>query len=312
MIPPRERESEPPVDGAAPTPADIEPPDAAAQEAARRAHDRFLATYFASDASAKAGESAPAKGTGMLARPASTTIDYRDTRRVQPPAQLLEKQRVVSALTHQQLADTFRMLRTRVLHRMNAHGFSTLAVTSPSRGDGKTLTAVNLAISLAANRTRTVLLVDLDLRVPKVHTHFGLPPRPGLQECLAGVAPLADCLVHPEIDRLVVLPAGGEPIIESSDVLASPEMTGLADELKTRYADRIIIYDLPPLLASDDAIAFLKHVDCCLLTVAEGGTTKRAFEQALDLLEGCAILGTVLNRATDAPLTPYSDYYGKR
>lgn len=253
------------------------------------------------------------------ARPAaSTTVDYQQTRSVEPSAKLLEKQRVVTALTHNEIGDTFRMLRTRVLHRMDAHGFTTLAVTSASRGDGKTMTAVNLAISMAANPSRTVLLVDLDLRVPRVHEQFGIPLQPGLQDYMAsgywsGTVLLEDCLIHPTgIDRLVVLPAGGQPILTSSDLLASPEMIALAAELKGRYPDRIVIYDLPPLLASDDAIVFLKHVDCCLLAVAEGKTRKRAFEHALDLLEGCTVLGTVLNRSSESPLTPYSDYYGKR
>jgi protein-tyrosine kinase len=237
-------------------------------------------------------------------------ITYRNTRRVQPAPRQLERQRVVSPLTHQGLADTFRLLRTRVLHRMAAHGFRTLAITSPMRGDGKTLTAVNLAINLAANPTCTVLLVDVDLRAPRVHEHFGIPVSPGLQDFLAGEVPLSACLVHPEFDRLVVLPAGGEPNAASSDVLASPEMTALSAELKSRYAERIVIYDLPPLLASDDAIAFLKQVDCCLLCVAEGHTHKRAFDQAIELLEGVTVLGTVFNRTTEKRATSYYDYYG--
>lgn len=278
------------------------PAEAAADEA-RRAHERFLQTYFAADvpfeeAERKDASAGTAKG-----------VEYRRTRRAQPAPDLLERQRVVSRFTHPQLADIFRILRTRILHRMDAHGFRTLAVTSPSRGDGKTLTAVNLAVSLAAHPTRTVLLVDLDLRLPRIHEHFGLPLRPGLQDVLSGEMTLADCLVHPEIDRLVVLPAGGEPIAASSDVLASPAMTALAVELKARYADRIIIYDLPPLLASDDAISFLRQADCCLLAVAEGRTRKRAFDHALELLEGCNVLGTVLNRATETPLAPYEYYY---
>lgn len=256
------------------------------------------------------GDDGSSPAAASTARRQSPRIEYRFTRTVSPSTEVLEKQRVVTALTHQELSDTFRLLRTRVLHRMDAHHFTTLAVTSPSRGDGKTLTAVNLAVSLAANRSRTVLLVDLDLRAPRVHEHFGVPVQPGLQDYLLGNRPMDDCLFHPQIDRLVVLPAGGQPLMMSSDILASPEMVALARDLKTRYSDRIIIYDLPPLLASDDAIAFLKHVDCCLLCVAEGRTRKKAFDHALELLEGCTVLGTVLNRATDVPVIAYGGYYG--
>jgi capsular exopolysaccharide synthesis family protein len=291
--------------------ADTNAPSTAEGEGtARNAHSRFVDAYFGKDVSFEDGD--PARPPSCGRPPAAQAVEYRVTRRVQPVVGLLEQQRVVSQLTHSQLADTFRILRTRVLHRMDAHGFRTIAVTSPSRGDGKTLTAVNLAINLAANPTRTVLLVDLDLRLPRVHEHFGLPLGPGLQDYLAGKASLAECLVNPEIERLVVLPAGGEPILTSSDLLASPAMTALAEELRARYADRIIVYDLPPLLASDDAISFLRCVDCCLLAVAEGRTRKRAFDQALDLLEGCTVLGTVFNRATEPPVEPYYKYYGKR
>lgn len=293
------------------SPQDGPPPNPPAKPTSEgKAHARFMKSYFAKDVPFEETASGAATARTPAASPPAggSAIDYRDTRRVNAPAQVLEKQRVVSRLTHHELADTFRILRTRVLHRMDAHGFRTLAITSPSRGDGKTLTAVNLAVSLAANPTRTVLLVDTDLRMPRVHEHFGLPMQPGLQDCLAGDAALADCLVHPEIDRLVILPAGGEPIPSSSDLLATPAMTALAEELRTRYADRIIIYDLPPLLASDDAMSFLKHVDCCLIAVAEGKTRKRAFEHALELLEGCTVLGTVLNHSTEPPLAPY-EYY---
>ena len=261
------------------------------------------------------GPAAPAPEGGLSAPPSrprdasQPDITYTATRVVRPSPAGLEDRRVVAALTHHELADTFRVLRTRILHRMDAHGFTTLAVTGPGRGDGKTLTALNLAVSLAGNRTRTVLLVDLDLRAPKLHGYLGIPREPGIGDYLTRDVPLADCLVHPAIDGLVVLPAGRAPGRASSDLLASARMIALAAELKQRYADRVVIYDLPPLLSADDALVFLRHVDCCLLTVAYGHTRKRDFQHCLDLLEGCAVVGTVLNQSPENADQRY-EYYG--
>jgi capsular exopolysaccharide synthesis family protein len=219
---------------------------------------------------------------------------------------VLREQRVVVPLTHQQLADTFRILRTQVLQKMTAAACSTLAVTSPGAGEGKTLTAVNLAVSLSAYADRFVLLVDLDLRRPGIHRRFGIEPERGLTDYLANDAPLSDCLVNPGIDRLVVLPAGA-PLSGSSEMLATPKMALLAEELKSRYPDRIVIYDLPPLLLTDDALVFLRLVDGCLLVVEEGATRREDLARAVDLLKDFHVIGTVLNKARE---TAASRSYG--
>lgn len=229
---------------------------------------------------------------------------YRETRILAPESKLMENHRIVAGLGYHELADTFRVLRTRILHRLDADHCTTLGVTSANRGEGKTLTAINLSISLALNVTRTVLLVDLDFRAPRVHRYLGITAEHGLVDYLENAVPLSACLVNPGIERLVVLPAG-RPVPGSSELLASPRMTHLADELKNRYADRIVIYDFPPVLASDDALTFMHHVDRCLLVVAEGGTAKQDLLQALDFMEGVPIIGTVLNKSK----TPTKNYY---
>ena len=232
-------------------------------------------------------------------------IQYSETRIETPPETLLEKHRVVRGATHNELLDTFRVLRTRVLQRLEAANYTTLGIVSANKGDGKTVTAINLAVSFAMNVDKTVLLVDADLRSPRIHQYFGLKASPGLQDYLLADVPLSSCLVHPNIDRLVVLPAGA-PLPASSEVLSSPKMVDLAKEAKARYPGRIIIYDLPPLLGSDDAIAFLQHVDCALLVVADGITPERDVLQAVNLLDGRELIGTVLNKSKHAPKTYYS------
>ncbi|MGZ8410605.1 MAG: AAA family ATPase [Hyphomicrobium sp.] len=247
----------------------------------------------------------PSGGSPRKANHPLSEIQYSETRIETPPDTLLEKHRVVRGATHNELLDTFRVLRTRVLQRLEAANYTTLGIVSANKGDGKTVTAINLAVSFAMNVAKTVLLVDADLRSPRIHQYFGLKASPGLQDYLLADVPLSSCLVHPNIERLVILPAGA-PLPASSEVLSSPKMVDLAKEAKARYPGRIIIYDLPPLLGSDDAIAFMQHVDCALLVVADGITPERDVLQAVNLLDGRELIGTVLNKSKHAPRTYYS------
>jgi capsular exopolysaccharide synthesis family protein len=245
--------------------------------------------------------SAPTRRTDVDA------ITYSQTRVIAASSKTLQDRRAVAgSVSHDGLADTFRILRTRVLHRLDAKGHRSLAITSPNRGDGKTLTAVNLALSLAMHVDRTVLLADFDLRRPSVHTYFGMQPNCGLADYLLNGAPLSTCLINPGIDRFVILPVG-TPLPGSSEMLSSPKMVGLVRELKSRYPDRIIIYDLPPVLVSDEALAFLHQADSCLLVVQEGATRKVDIERTLELIRGCNLIGTVLNKSAEKSRTAH--YY---
>lgn len=234
-------------------------------------------------------------------------ITYRQTRVVTAQADVLQEGRVVAGLTtYDELVDTFRILRTQVLQRLNSAGYSTLAVTSANRGEGKSLTAINLAVSLAMHVSRTVLLVDLDLRRPRLHTYFGIEPDVGLNDYLINDAPIANCFINPGVERLVMLPMRSG-LQGTSELLSSPKMIGLSEELKLRYPDRIVIYDLPPVLMSDDALSFLQHVDCCLFVVEQGVTSKNDIQRSFELLKGCPILGLVLNKSSNG--TKRYSYY---
>jgi protein-tyrosine kinase len=221
---------------------------------------------------------------------------FQSTRILDIEAADFEKHRLVAALPDHKLADIYRILRTRVLQSMNDNGWNALAVTSPATGAGKTLTAINLAISLAHEIDRTVLLADFDLREPSIHKYFDYEPTAGLSDYLFHNAPLEDILFSPSIDGLVVLP-GRESIHNSSEMLRSPKMIALVEELKGRYRNRLIIFDLAPVLAIDDALAFSPYADAMLM-VAESGTTKRDdLEHSLKLLRNTPIVGTLLNKA---------------
>ena len=226
-------------------------------------------------------------------------ISYTHTRVLPAPASLLKKNRIITASDDTAALTAYKMLRTQVLQRMRANGWSTLAVTSPGAGEGKTLTSINLAISLAKEVNHTVLLVDLDLRRPSVARYFGCEPSYGLRDYLTDNIPLKDILFNPGIERLAVLP-GSKPLLDSSELLSTPKMVRLAQEMKGRYAGRIVIYDMPPILLADDVIAFSPNVDAVLLVVQEGKTHKNDLKKAMDLLQVVNVVGTVLNQTQDA------------
>lgn len=212
--------------------------------------------------------------------------------------EILERNRIVARPGRAANSDIFRILRTKVLQAMARDGMRSIAITSANYGEGKSTTALNLALSIALDVKQTVLLVDLDLRSPSIADMLGLDMEVGLTDYIVDDAPVPDCLVKPEIDRLVVLPIA-RPIENSSELLGTPKMARLAQELKFRYADRIVIYDMPPLLTQDDTLAFLPHVDGVIMVVRESMTTTDDLDQCLQILEGRKLIGTVLNNCSE-------------
>lgn len=227
---------------------------------------------------------------------APSQIVYTQTRQAEVSKEFLRGKRIISGFDPDSFTDAYRILRTQVLQRLRENKWNVLAVTSPGLNEGKTLTAINLAISLAMEVNYTVLLVDADLRHPNVHTYFGLEPEFGLSDYLLSDKPLQEILVHPGIQGLVVLP-GGKPLANSSEMLSSPKMSRLVEELKTRYPSRIVLFDLPPLLATSDAIAFAPYVDAALLVLEEGKTSTQDAQYATELLKDTHLIGAVLNKS---------------
>jgi len=232
-------------------------------------------------------------------------VAYTQTRTLELDQARLRELRVVAMVENDPAAIAYKVLRTHIVQRMRANGWQTLAVTSPSEGNGKTVTAINLAISLAADANQTVLLVDLDLRRPSIGRFFSAEPLPGLSDYLTEERPVAELLFNPAIERLVVLP-GNHSFTHSSEALSSPRMASLIEELKGRYSDRLILFDMPPVLSGDDVIAFSSHLDAVMLVVEEGRTTQDELSRAYELLGDEKVLGTVLNKAEEAStLTGY-------
>jgi protein-tyrosine kinase len=219
---------------------------------------------------------------------------HTQTKCVTLAPEVLQKHRIVTMEAHNAVTDIYRALRAKVLQELTLRGKRTIGITSANRDEGKTLTAVNLAIAMAMDVNRTILLVDADLRNPSVAHCFGIEPALGVSDHLVGGATIADCLIHPRIQRLTIFPARSR-IGNSAELLSSPQMTMMTQELKDRYADRIVIYDLPPLLSGGDAIGFLPSVDATLLVVRDGVARTGHVRQALELLAGHDLIGTILN-----------------
>ena len=252
---------------------------------------------------AHAGEAARSgRGTASWgAEAAANSFVYTHTRLFTPAANLLEDNRVLTPGSQGPANAAFRMLRTQVLQRMSAHGWRSLAVFGATAHDGKTTTAINLAVSLANDHSHSVLLADFDFRRPALAARLGLSPEFGGDDALTGAARIEDCLYHPEgLDRLVILPAR-RALANSSEILAGPRCRALVAELRDRYPDRIVLFDLPPVLTADDALAFAPLVDCGLVVVAESRTRRSDLVRTVELLHKTPLIGTVLNRAAAAP-----------
>lgn len=250
-----------------------------------------------SGASKPLGNDAAARRSSRT-KDAGLRIKYTRTATVATDSVSLRDERILLAEGVGSVPDAYKVLRTQVLQRMRTRGLRTLAVTSPGPGDGKTTTAINLAIGLARDVNQTVLLVDLDLKRPAVARYFAHEQTLGISDYLIENKDLADIMFNPGIERLVILP-GNKQIMHSSEILSSPRFIALMDELKSRYEDRVILFDLPPLFASDDVIAFLPYVDGAILVVEHGKVTKGELVQAQQLL-GDKSLGVVVNKAEGA------------
>ncbi len=224
-------------------------------------------------------------------------------KRVKLDNETLNARHIINPDIEPTVQTAYKMLRTRVLQRMRTNGWRVLAVTSACQGDGKTISAVNLAISLAGDVNYNVCLVDMDLRHSSVANYLGLEPKYGVSDVLKQRVPVESALIRTDIDRLVVLP-NVQTVTHSSELISSPAMYDLAASLASDPT-RIVVYDMPPLLAADDMLAFEPNIDAIVFVVAEGTTKRTDTVKARELLENLNVIGTVLNRSDEKTVSYY-------
>ncbi len=193
-------------------------------------------------------------------------------------------------------SDQVKILRTQMLQRLLASGGNSVLITSPRPGEGKTVNTINLAISIAQEIDRTVLLIDANLRKPAVHKCFGLDETEGLADYLLGKASISEIMINPGIDKLTIIP-GGRPLTTSSEMLGATRMADLVTEMKTRYGDRILVFDGPDMLTNADSQVFAKLVDGVVLVVEAEKTARQDIKKAIELLGKTPLIGTIFNKS---------------
>lgn len=206
------------------------------------------------------------------------------------------------------VVEEFNKLRSTVISLTTGEEFkNTILVTSTVSEEGKSMTALNLAISLAKEQDHTVLLVDTDLRRPSVHRYLEIEPEYGLTHCLRDEVSVEKALVKTGVGKLVVLPAG-DAVKDPLDLLSSNRMKTIVKELKERYPERYVIFDTPPAHPFADASVLSAIVDACLFVVREGRAKKEDLLKTLEEFKNHNLLGVVYNDAA-LFMNKQDDYY---
>jgi protein-tyrosine kinase len=206
---------------------------------------------------------------------------------------VLERNCVLPQVADRAAQRAYKLLRTRLLHRLAAKKWGSVAVTSTKTGEGKTLTSINLAMALSQEPNTRVCLVDLDLQRPQVAAQMGLQCERGLGDYLLGEAEASQVIYHCGSTNLLVIP-NTRSFEHSSDMLASARMLELLRVIAAEMPQHVVIFDMPPL-TSDDVLTFAPRVDGVLFVVAEGRTERASLARAHELIAEMNILGVVLN-----------------
>lgn len=228
---------------------------------------------------------------------------------VAPPPRRLLRNRVIAADRTDPAHVAFDVLRSRLIKAFRDNGWSRLAITSPTKGCGKTFVSVNLALSLARQPDLRTLLLDMDLRAPAVAQTLGLRGRWPLQEFLTGALPAERYLRR--IGDTLALGMNSERVRDAAELILERRTPAILAETVRRLAPDMVIHDLPPMLVNDDAFAFLPNVDAVLLVAGAGETRADQIDACEKLFEGnVAFLGVLLNKVTDSSEDGYGYGYG--
>lgn len=231
-------------------------------------------------------------------------------------AQLAAKGIVTPDSPRSQLADEFRVIKRPLLSNAQGKGAAPvqngnlIMVTSSVPGEGKTFSAINLAMSIAMELDNTVLLIDADVSRPSVLNVLGLPAARGLMDVLLDDdLDLSDVMLKTNIEKFTIVPVGSAAK-RATELLASEAMNRLLAEMATRYSDRIIIFDSPPLLVTTEAPVLATHMGQIVMVVEAGATAQALVKQALASIEECPVVMMMLNKVSSPSAGGYYDYYG--
>lgn len=260
---------------------------------------------------------APAALAPAVAPPAAApAAPAVSSRRVEIDLELLARNGiVVPSAPRSQLADQFRVVKRPLLQNAAGKGAAPVAqgnlimVTSALPGEGKTFTALNLAMSIATELDHTVMLVDAEVSRPAVLKNLGLGEGPGLLDLIDGTVPMHEALLRTNVAKLSILPSG-TPHARATEMLASEGMRRLLADMATRYADRIIIFDSPPLLMTTESRVLATLMGQVVVVVQAGRTKQSDVQAALDTIEACPVRLMLLNQAYAAPEAGYGYGYG--
>lgn len=230
------------------------------------------------------------------ATPAPASAPQLKLRHATVDAEQAERSAALLHPTDHAAERAYKILRTQLLRKLGDAGSGVIAVTAVNIGDGKTITSLNLALSLARDVTTRVTLVDLDLQRPSIARYIGMRADAGLDDYLSGRAASTDVYYEIGIERLVVIPSLN-PLMHSSEAIRSPAMKDFLGELRSQR--RVVILDLPPLLMGDDVLAIAPQTDGVLLVVGEGNTPRAALAGARTYLSEMNVIGVVLNRSAE-------------
>ena len=215
-----------------------------------------------------------------------------------------------------QLADEFRVIKRPLIANAMGRGAepipngNLIMVTSALPGEGKSFSAINLAISIAMELDNTVMLVDADVARPSVLNMLGLPPSKGLLDVLQqNSLDISGVLLRTNIEKLSILPSG-TPHPRATELLASDAMIRLLNDMASRYSDRIIVFDSPPLLLTTEARVLATHMGQIVVVVNAENTVQSAVKQAISTIESCPIKMMVLNQIRTAKTDGYGYGYG--
>ena len=222
----------------------------------------------------------------------------------------LEAHRVIAHDVADPRSRSFDMLRTQILQPMDMKSWHLLGVTSPTPGCGKTVVSINLALSIARQPDRQVLLVDMDLQRPKVASYLGMQAEEGILSVLEGRTGLSNAIIPTRIrnHQLLVLPCEASTL-RSSEWMASRQMSTLLQDIKRTFPGWTVILDFPPILAGDDFITVLPQIDSVLFVVGAGRSTKSEIKDCNKHLDTASVIRVVVNKALDSSATHYYARY---